>query len=174
MTGAPLPGARAERGFTLIEIMVVVLVIGILYGLAVFAVGDREAEAVRDTARRLHATLRLAAEETVIRARPIGLAVDESGYRFLLADADGEWRAIDNDRALGPRSVPPVVQLRLHTEGIPETVAERGERDAGPRTALLPTGEVVPFRLVVRGERERPDWLIEGTADGRITLTRRD
>lgn len=179
-------------GFTLIEIMVVVLIIGIMYGVAVFALGNRELEAVRTTAERLHATLRLAAEETIIRAQPIGFSLTEEGYAFLLADAEGEWRRIETDRALGPRTLPPVVNAEMAADAPPEALraqddaatpaaglalgAEADEDTAErlPQTVLLPTGEMVPFRITLRGSEPRPRWLIEGTINGAITLERQN
>ncbi len=173
--------------------MVVVLIIGIMYGVAVFALGDREIETVRETSRRLHATLRLAAEETIIRAQPIGFSVTEDGYAFLMTDIEGEWQRIETDRALGPRTLAPVVEVEMIADAPPEAL--RPERpDAGaaalagndpepdadapehlPRTVLLPTGELVPFRITLRGTTApRPRWLIEGTINGTITLERQN
>lgn len=197
--GRPRPG-HADAGFTLIEILVVVLLIGILYGLAVFTVGDRQYTETRESARRLHATLRLAMDESVIRGRPLALTLDDNGYAFAMLGDDGDWQPLDNERGLGRHRLAPVVRLEVLETDVPDVLAERegdddgearggladeaeaeadedADADAEPprlRAVFLPTGEATAFRLRVHAEDERPDWLIEGGDDGEITLSRRD
>jgi general secretion pathway protein H len=190
LAGTP-SGSRAVRGFTLIEVMVVVLIIGIMYGVAVFTLGDREQEEIRTAAQRLHATLRLAADEAIIRGRPVGFTLTPDGYAFLLPDAAGEWQQITADRALGPRSLASVVTTAINAAVMPEALADPGDEAArapsaanavdgqdrdGPRpqTVLLPTGELVPFRITLHGSDPHPYWLIEGRINGGISLERQD
>jgi general secretion pathway protein H len=171
--------------------MVVVLIIGIMYGVAVFTLGDREQEEVRTAAERLHATLTLAADEAIIRGRPVGFTLTPDGYAFLLPDAAGEWQQITADRALGPRSLASVVTTDIAAATMPEALAEPDDEATGasaaasaagdqdrdgprPQTVLLPTGELVPFRITLHGPDPHPQWLIEGRINGGISLERQD
>lgn len=168
-------------GFTLIEILVVVLLIGILYSLAVFTLGDRQYTETRDNARRLHATLRLAMDEAVIRGRPLALSARAGEYAFLALDDAGDWQRLGDDRGLGRHALAPVVRLELLDSEVPDALLaaqadgdETPEDAPQPRAVFLPTGELTPFRLRLHADNERPDWLIEGSDDGEITLSRRD
>ena len=82
-------------GFTLIEILVVLAIIGLLTGMAVLSAGAASSGVERE-ARRLSATLRLAADESRLQGRVLGLRFDSGGY---------SWHELvaDDSRRPGPR-----------------------------------------------------------------------
>jgi type II secretion system protein H len=71
------------RGFTLIEILVVVLIVSIMSGIAVTQLpgfvqtGDFDLES-----RRLKTLLDMAREEALVQATEFGFKPDEEGYAF--------------------------------------------------------------------------------------------
>ncbi len=75
---------RRPAGFTLIEVMVVIVIIGVMATMIVVSVtlGDPQRE-LRNEAERLRTVLALAAEEAVIQQVELGAEFTESGYRFL-------------------------------------------------------------------------------------------
>ena len=78
----PLP--RLSRGFTLIELMVVIVILGIIASFAVLSVGNRDASAaLEEEVQRLAALLQLASEEAVITGRQLGLRITPGGYLFV-------------------------------------------------------------------------------------------
>jgi len=76
------------RGFTLIEIMVVLVVVGILVSLFTLSMGSLTEDEDREHMRRLEALLGLALEEASIQGREIGLRFYQHGYEF----SAREWR----------------------------------------------------------------------------------
>lgn len=84
-----MPGARAEQGLTLVEMLVVLAIIGIAAGATVLGLGaatrgvSTEAEA-----QQLAARIRLAADDAMVTDRPVTFRWDEAGYAFAGAGVD--------------------------------------------------------------------------------------
>jgi general secretion pathway protein H len=74
------PGSN-EGGFTLIELMVVVTLIGLIAGVAVLAMPDPNGRVV-DEAERFAARTRAAQTEAIVTASPVSLWVTAGGYGF--------------------------------------------------------------------------------------------
>lgn len=93
-TSASVP-AR-ERGFSLIELLVVVFVMGLLAGAVVLSLpGD--SRVLRDEAERFAARTVAARDEAISSARPVALVVGRAGYYFE-ARADRGWQPLDPAR----------------------------------------------------------------------------
>ncbi|HTE41187.1 MAG TPA: type II secretion system minor pseudopilin GspH [Steroidobacteraceae bacterium] len=108
-----------SRAFTLLEILVVMLIIGIMATVVTVSVGalgkDREME---DTAERLWAILQQAREESELQGFDIGLRVGAQSYDFLRFDARQQaWLPVIDDDLLYPRDLPEGLRMRLWLEG---------------------------------------------------------
>ena len=84
---------RATGGFTLIELMVVITVIGLASAAAVLAMPDTRGR-LADEATRFAARARSAHDAAIIESRPVSLWVTETGYGF---DQwrDGRWSPME-------------------------------------------------------------------------------
>lgn len=171
-------GRRPCQGFTLMELMVVLVVLGVMVGLATLSIGDRTGAVVEEEADRLAALLRLAQEEAILAARPLGLRVEPDRYQFLEPDGEEGWRRLQGDRMFKSRTVPEVVVLSVAVEGLERALGEEGSEDDGdapaPHLVLLETGELTPFEITVRGEDRPRYYLLEGGLDGVIRLSQED
>ncbi len=74
---------RHHRGFTLIEIMVVITIIGILTGMIVMNIVTTDPRKALDhEAQRLLAVIEMARDEALFGRQDIGIVVTENGYSF--------------------------------------------------------------------------------------------
>jgi general secretion pathway protein H len=152
---------RSSTGFTLLELLVVVTIIGVFIGVVMLStdiVGfERKLE---QEANRLRNLLMLVQEESLLQSRDYGLLFTQGTYRFyLFDDAQTAWVVPADDRLLAPRSLERGMQLELWIDGLnvplqEEFVAELAE-DPGPQVIISSSGEMTPFELeLVRDDFE--------------------
>jgi type II secretion system protein H len=106
---------RFTRGFTLLEILVVVLIISIVAGLATLAIRDNPERRLETEAQRIAALLRLASQEAVLQSRETAIEFESNGYRFLVLE-NGEWLQAD-DKVFRPRTLPDDMEFEIVIEG---------------------------------------------------------
>lgn len=102
----PHDAAPGSRGFTLIEVLVVLLIMGLLVGLVSVTAQPDARQLTRIEAERLMALLNLAAEESQFTGKAIAWTADGSGYRFQRVRSDNEWTDIRDSDLLRPRTLP--------------------------------------------------------------------
>lgn len=95
-----------REGFTLIEILVVLVIIGIFAGLVSSITQPDERALLRVEAERLTQLLDLASMQARLGGRPIAWTADGSGYRFWRLGKDAFWAEIRDDDALRARTLP--------------------------------------------------------------------
>jgi len=157
-----------QSGFTLLELMVVLVLIGIIFGFAVLSFGgDKIAEAMERETRRLVTLVSLAGDEAVLRGDEIAIHFTDEKYRFLVLGPTGWGAAPDSDRLLGEYHLPPGVQLRLEVEGeVPELTEPTGDTSLSPQVYILSSGEMTPFAVTLSSDQSRYRYHLEVTLLG--------
>ena len=124
------------RGFTLIEILVVLVIIGLMAGAMVMIGSDNRAAIARDETEKLQAKLKLAIEEAQLHGVEFGLVVTETEYQFVTFGED-RWTPVSDDKAYQRYALPEGFELALEIEGFKLA----GARLPGAR--ITEDGEVV-------------------------------
>ena len=91
--GPPLREIAGRNGFTLVELLVVLALIGILSAAVLVAIPDPRGSLTAE-AERFAARARAAQDRAIIDARAVALIVDAAGYGFEVR-RDGEWQTIE-------------------------------------------------------------------------------
>jgi len=94
------------RGFTLIEVLVVVAVIAIAAGLVVVNLDGDDRRTAEREATRLAGALEHAAALAQWRSETLGFSADGAGYRFWRRGPDNRWSAVRDEEVLAPRALP--------------------------------------------------------------------
>lgn len=135
----------AQRGMTLIEILVVLAIIAITASVTILSIGSDGGVRGRVEAKRLEARLQLAADQMMVGDRPVAMTVTADGYGFVERDGrSGQWRPFD-DPVLGDRfALPEGMRLRNTRE---DAILQLGADGAGR-----------PFTLILEAQERR--WTI--------------
>lgn len=181
---------RANRGLTLMELLVVLVIIAVVAGFAVLATASLGGDTPQErTARRVAALVQLASENAVMEGRQYGLEIKPHTYRFFLYDGT-TWQPITGDPTFRPRQTEDNVTLRLQLQGRPVTLPQPvsaigpqaaggmaandadGDRADGPRPEIiaLSSGELTPFDLAVAGSVADDAYHVRGHLNGKVQL----
>ncbi|MGB0723348.1 MAG: type II secretion system minor pseudopilin GspH [Gammaproteobacteria bacterium] len=162
----PLGIFRQQAGFTLLELMVVILIIGVM-GVAIAMNVHRRDTRLDDEVERLRAVLELASQTAIISSAELGFAVTENGYRFYELNGDGWVALAPKEGPLRTHEIANGMVLSLRTDSVGgESV---GATDL-PELLLRSSGEYTPFELEVFQAQTGERAVIEGYGAGRIRV----
>jgi general secretion pathway protein H len=101
-TRAAPPFGTAARGFTLVEIMVVMVIIGITLGMVSLNALPSPRQNLQAEAQRIALLLQLARDEAIVRNRLVAFEADGEQYRFLVRN-ETRWDPVTQDDLLRER-----------------------------------------------------------------------
>ena len=90
------------RGFTLLELLVVLVIVGVMLGVVSFNAMPSSQQVLENEARRIALLLQLARDEAIVRNSPVAFEADPARYRFLLR-TNKIWAPLEKDDLLRER-----------------------------------------------------------------------
>jgi len=149
--GCPGADARAGAGFTLIELMAVIAILGMVFAIGAPRLASSSWRALRDEAESIAASLEFARQRAIMTGTPHRLLVDlgEGGYRVEWLATEDEAFAAITGQALQPEAGLPLAGLPL-AGGPAGGLGGALGPDAGPGAgagAGVPGGSATPVSL---------------------------
>ena len=194
---ARYPAVLAKsQGFTLLELLVSIVIIGLILSMAVLSVGGGRDDEVEEEARRLAALMELAGQEAILKTKELGLRFTPNGYQFMVwkkgdDEKDGDeredrWQEYV-DGVLKARELPEELEFELFLEGLPVTLEmedsdadeDKKKKKIKPHIILFSSGERSPFELTISVDNLSLDgedirYHLEGKMLGTLEVTKRD
>jgi general secretion pathway protein H len=140
-----------EPGFTLVELLIVLTIIGLMSAAVVLALPDGRRSLI-DEAERFAARAQAAQEQAVLDARAMSIRVTSAGYGFDRRERD-EWRPLDR---------------RPFTDQAWSEGTRAGVGTGAQRIVFDSTGASEPLRLLLTREDEQV--LVEVGVGGQVRV----
>ncbi|MBF0371177.1 MAG: type II secretion system minor pseudopilin GspH [Magnetococcales bacterium] len=164
LTISPSLNPTRQGGFTLLELLVVLFIVGIVISMGALSVGTSGPERLlHQEVRRLQALITLAGEEAMFNFGEYGLELTRTGYGFRLFDASGHWGAVSDGSLMKDRTLVADARFYLTVEG--EKVTLEKKKQGTPQLFFYSSGEWTPFELEIRREGEVL-YTLKGNAAG--------
>ncbi|GMR17124.1 MAG: hypothetical protein BMS9Abin32_182 [Gammaproteobacteria bacterium] len=183
---------RLPRGFTLVEILVVVVIMGVVSAAVLLSFGIADDQrALQQQARRLVMLIELTRDEATLQGRDFGLEVLRGGYRFVELDPLREqWVEVIGDDLLRQRQLDEGMRFDLLLEDrrvslrdsavnivMDEDDNQRSRDltdDYEPHVLILSSGDISPFELKILRDTDRSELTIRLAAGGEFEINADD
>lgn len=165
-----------NNGYTLIEILIVILIISIVTSVALLNINNNKNRRIESFANEFLQMMTLAEENAMLQPQILGVTLSDHAIRFLAYESaaiekKNKWQPWQND-SLSPLNVPDDIELRLVTltSSVSATKIDANDDDQTiPQIMLSTNGDVTPFTLYVGKKGEKPRYAISADADGNIS-----
>ena len=176
----------SQSGFTLIEILVVVVVIATIVSIGILSLGllgdDRQ---LRREAARIGSLLEVAQDEAIMQGREFGLEVMRESYRFVEYDPlQRLWADVPAEDIFRARQLPENIEFDLYIEDksilleldaadLSEPEDERdndARKEYAPHIYIFSSGDTTPFQLRLVDARQEYTVILTADVTGKVEV----
>ncbi|WP_340678370.1 type II secretion system minor pseudopilin GspH [Paraglaciecola sp.] len=166
---------KKQSGFTLLEVMLVLVIMGLAASAIVFGYGGQDrVEEVKKQSQRFEVVFNMASDFAVLNQQTLGLRIEaeKNTYHFLILDDEQQWQMLEGDPTLASYDLPEDFALELNLDDLPwqtddslfdtdvfdeklsvsedgvEIGKEEEKKLEPPQVLILSSGEITPFSLL--------------------------
>ncbi|GAC1300080.1 MAG: type II secretion system minor pseudopilin GspH [Steroidobacteraceae bacterium] len=166
-----------SKGFTLVEILVVVVIMAIVISLAILSIGTTGRDTQLDEeSKRIEGLIALLHERALLEGRDFGLRIEPGGYEFVVHEPRRDrWMTLDEEHEFRRRDLPKGIRFQLELDSqvvVIKPIERHLASDAappGPQVAIAASGEGTPFRLTLLRDGTTAKASVVGDALGKLT-----
>jgi general secretion pathway protein H len=171
-----VPGAKRHQGFTLVEILVVVVIMAIVISLAILSIGVTGRDSQLDEeSRRIEGLIDILHERALLEGRDFGLRIQPTAYEFTVYDPNRDrWLSLNGETEFRHRDLPKGVSFQLELDSIPVVLKAPDTNFSNgapppPQIAIAASGEGTPFRLTLLRDATQARAAVDGDAFGKTS-----
>ena len=177
-----------RRGFTIVEIMLVLFLIGLVSAGVVQTFVFPSISPAKKAAQNFMTLFSHLKDRALIEGRMMGVLITPSGYQFMQYHS-GQWEPVTATRLAAQSSVPKQVQMillpvssiwqkedilelehhRLTLNDI-ELELKKEEKKKTPQIRYTPFEPAMPFALQFNSPEKHTCWAVNMTSDGELSL----
>lgn len=111
---------RHQQGFTLLELIIVVAIVGVMAGVAMLSIpGANFDDQLERETRKIAAQISLLQDEAIVQSREFGVGVWQNGYRFWGWNNSNGWQPLSDDLDFKEHILPDGNEMELSLAGQP-------------------------------------------------------
>ena len=150
MSSPGLSITRQGRGFTLLELLVVLVMIGVILGVMMISLGDGgRSDRIRQEGRRIATLFNLLGQEAVLNSAEYGVILEKDSYRFLRF-VENDWQPIGGDSMFAEHKLPTDMALSLYMDKLSVSLEPpllKDDEKPKPQLLFFSSAERTPFEL---------------------------
>ncbi|MFD2179140.1 type II secretion system minor pseudopilin GspH [Veronia pacifica] len=169
---------RRQTGFTLLEIMLVLVVLALSAAVILPNIPTNKNDAVKEESQRFFRLVQLWSEQAMLSTDTFGVRVDNNNRYHLMQLTSDDWVKVTKGRYSKDIELPEGVTIELEVGGFTDQEDRLFDRDSlfddtlfadeeekekvePPQIILMGNGEIIPFKLTFYTD-DTPLWLVEG------------
>lgn len=164
-----------HAGFTLLEVMLVLVIMGLAASAIVFGFGGQDrVEQTKKQSQRFEVVFNMASDFAVLNQQTLGLRIEaeKNTYHFLVLDDEQQWQMFEADPTFAAYELPEDFSLELNLDDLPwdtedslfddkvfdeqlsvsnegvEIGKEEEKRPEPPQVFIMSSGDITPFSLL--------------------------
>ena len=151
---------KKSGGFTLIEVLIVMVIISIVASVAVLTITHNQTKRLAYLANQLVNIILLSEEEAILRPATLGVAFMPHHFQ-VFEYREKKWTSLKNAN-FGLHAFSSDIQITLHVQNKIQAL------DGKPHLIISESGDLTPFVILIGNKEESPRYQVIGESSGNV------